>query len=114
MKKAFISFFAVLMITACSKSKGKLYKETDSFVQSLQTTYESYGLNGAENSKITSDGLYQVTPIGRLINVKIMKEVNDKEYEKLKGDLADHYKGDKRVNKVYVCEAGTVMIDCRN
>jgi len=49
-----------------------------------------------------------------LINVKILKVVEDEEYEDLKEDLKSHYKGDKRVNDVYICQGGTVMIDCRN
>ena len=100
---------------SCSPSKTELYKETDAFVESLATTYESYGLlGGAKYSKTTSNGLYRVTPIGRLINVKIEKVVSDAEYEKLRKALERRYKNDKRVNRVYINEAGTVMIDCRN
>ena len=106
---------SLIFVVGCSPSKKELYKETDAFVQSLSTTYQSYGLLGGTNhSKTTSDGLYTVTPIGRLINVKIQKVVSDDEYEKLRKDLEKHYKNDKRVNNVYICGAGTVMIDCRN
>jgi len=106
---------SLIFVAGCSPSKKELYKETDAFVQSLSTTYESYGLLGATNhSKTTSDGLYTISPIGRLINVKIQKVVSDEEYEKLRKDLENHYKNDKRVNKVYICQAGTIMIDCRN
>jgi len=115
MKKTLIYFVILTFIIGCSPSKKELYKETDAFVQSLVTTYESYGiLGGTEHSKTTSDGLYTITPVGRLINVKIQKVVTDDEYEKLRNDLEKHYKNDVRVNKVYICQAGTVMIDCRN
>jgi len=53
-------------------------------------------------------------PVGRLINVKIMKAVSDDIYKKLQEDLMNHYKNDKRVNKVYINTVGTIMIDCRN
>lgn len=115
MNKVFTYSIVLLLITGCSQSKKELFKETDQFVQSLETTYESYGvLDGAEHSKITSDSLYKITPIGRLINVKIQKVVGDDEYEELKEDLKQHYEGDKRVTDVYINSGGTVMIDCRN
>ncbi|WP_431242561.1 hypothetical protein ACQ9BO_22480 [Flavobacterium sp. P21] len=98
---------------SCS-NKNELFKETDSFVQSLQTEYESYGFLGNKYSKTTSDGLYSITPFGRLINVKIQQIVSSEEYEDLKEDLENHYQGDPRVNRVYICQAGTIMIDCRN
>lgn len=102
----------VIAIFGCS-TKNELYKETDSFVESLQTEYESYGFSPEKYSKTTSDGLYTISPIGRLINVKIQKIVRTEKYEALKNDLEDHYKGDSRVNSVYICQAGTIMIDCR-
>jgi hypothetical protein len=63
--------------------------------------------------KHTEDGQYQIFPMGRLINVKILKEVPLSEYEELREDLENHYEGDSRVNQVYICAAGTVMVDCR-
>lgn len=109
-----IFLFITIIIFGCS-SKNELYKETDSFVESLQTEYKSYGIfNDNKYSKTTSDGLYTISPIGRLINVKIQKIVNSEEYEDLRKDLEKHYQGDSRVNNVYVCQAGTIMIDCRN
>lgn len=98
----------------CCSTKSELYKETDSFVQSLQTEYKSYGFSPEKYSKTTSDGLYTISPIGRLINVKIQKVVSTEEYENLKKDIEEHYQGDTRVNSVYICQAGTIMIDCRN
>ncbi|WP_426484277.1 hypothetical protein [Flavobacterium sp. 2] len=112
MKKTILLFIAIIMFS-CS-NKNELFKETDSFVESLQTEYESYGILGNKYSKTTSDGLYTISPIGRLINVKIQKVVSSEEYEDLKKDLESHYHGDSRVNSVYICQAGTIMIDCRN
>lgn len=115
MKKKLIYLFCLLFIISCSPSKRELFKTTDEFVLSLETTYDSYGLlNGREHAITTSDGLFTITPIGRLINVKIEKVVDDEEYEQLREDLAKHYKDDSRVNDVYICGAGTIMIDCRN
>ena len=115
MKKIFVYFISFVFITGCSTSKKELYEKTDAFVQSLETTYESYGVFGGLNYAVTtSDGYYQISPIGRLINVKILKTVSRDEYEELEEDLEDHYKGDSRVNDVYISNAGTIMIDCRN
>ncbi len=114
MKKLFYLSLLVFLVS-CSPSKKELYSITDSFVESLQTTYDSYGIfGGDEYKKVTSDGQYQVMPIGRLINVKILKFVTDDVYKDLQEDLKSHYKNDKRVNDVYVNNGGTIMIDCRN
>lgn len=113
MKKNILLFIAIA-IFGCSRN-SELFEATDSFVQSLQNEYNSYGIfNGKKYSKTTNDGLYTISPIGRLINVKIEKVVNSEEYEDLKKNLEDHYKDDSRVNVVYICQAGTIMIDCRN
>lgn len=115
MKKFIYLFLLSLSLFGCSESKKELYKQTDKFVLSLNKDYKSYGLlGGSDYAVTTSDGLYKITPIGRLINVKIEKVVEDKQYEDLRKDLEDHYKKDYRVNKVYICNGGTVMIDCRN
>lgn len=115
MNKIFICFIGLIFIVGCSPSKKELYEKTDAFVKSLETTYESYGVFGGLNYAVTtSDGLYQITPIGRLINVKILKAVSRDEYEELREDLEDHYDDDTRVNDVYISNAGTIMIDCRN
>ena len=115
MKKILVYFISLIFVMGCSPSKKELYEKTDAFVQSLETTYESYGVFGGLNYAVTtSDGLYQISPIGRLINVKILKAVSKDEYEELREDLEDHYDGDARVNDVYISNAGTVMIDCRN
>jgi hypothetical protein len=102
-------------VTTILDDKKELYEKTDSFVSSLQTTYQSYGIFGGINhTTITSDGLYEIQPIGRLINVRIEKVVDNSEYEDLVKDLESHYSGDSRVNDIYICGSGTIMIDCRN
>jgi hypothetical protein len=113
MKKLFV-LIMILGLTSCSFNKSELYKITDSFVESLSTTYERYGLDISKNQKTTEDGEYTVTPIGRLINVKINKPVSSEEYEDLKKSLLSHYKGNSKVNDVYINKVGTIMIDCRN
>lgn len=114
MKKLFV-LMIILGLTSCSFNKSELFKITDSFVESLSTSYQSYGIfDGKEHAKTTSDGLYQVMPIGRLINVKILKAVNDDIYKDLEKNFISHYKKDKRVNKVYINNGGTIIIDCRN
>lgn len=90
-----------------------LYSLTDKYVESLYTEYESYGLLGGE-PELTPDGKYQVLPIGRLVNVKIMSVVDDSVYENLCKELSAHYKNDNHVNNVFINQAGTIMIDCRN
>ncbi|GHU43528.1 hypothetical protein FACS1894190_14120 [Spirochaetia bacterium] len=113
--KSSLVLLLVSLIIGCSLGNSELFKETDAFVESLFTTYESYGaLGGAKYAKTTNDGLYTVMPIGRLINVKIQKVVDDEVYEKLRKSLERHYKNDKRVNQVYINQGGTIMIDCRN
>jgi len=113
--KKIVYILILAFVVSCSPSKKELYGLTDYFVESLQTTYDSYGILGVQKYiKITSDGQYQVMPVGRLINVKILKVVNDDVYKDLKEDLKNHYKNDRRVNDVYISNGGTIMIDCRN
>ena len=115
MNRILLFSMCLFLMASCSPSKSDLFKETDFFVESLQTTYKSYGmLGGSEHAKTTSDGLYTITPIGRLVNVKIQKLAEQDEYEELQQDLKDHYEGNPKVNDVYICQAGTIMIDCRN
>ena len=106
---------SVLMLTGCESSEvNELYEITDYFVESLQTTYESYGLFGTEKyEEYTKGGQYRVMPLGRLVNVKITRTADSGEYEELRKKLENYYRGDGRVKEVYVCGAGTVMIDCR-
>ena len=76
--KKIIYISIVILFIGCSPNKSELFQVTDSFVESLQTTYDSYGmLGGTEFIKTTTDSEYQVMPIGRLINVKILKIVKE-------------------------------------
>lgn len=109
---------AAMVLTSCGQvneiKNKELFKLTDEIVNSLYTTYESYGLiGGEEHIKYTSDKEYKVFPIGRLVNVRIERLATDEEYEELRKDLELHYKGNYKVNNVYRCQAGTIMIDCR-
>ena len=108
-----LSALCMVLFTSCS-SRSNLYEHTDYFVDQLSTTYQSYGLQGLSEKKTTKDSKYSVTPMGRLIIVKIEDYVPDKEYESLRKDLERHYKRDSRVNRVYINQGGTVVIDCRN
>ncbi|PIB30219.1 hypothetical protein BFP78_14300 [Gaetbulibacter sp. 5U11] len=114
MTKKFALIITFLLFMSCSQSKKELYELTDSFVESLDGEFESYGMQGEKYSKKTPDGKYKVMPIGRLINVKLMEVSEDRIYEELRDDLTNHYEDDNRVNKVYINQGGTIMIDCRN
>ena len=115
MKKLLVISSIILGLISCSSDKKELYEKTDYFVESLSTTYQRYGLlDIKENSKTTEDGLYTITPIGRLINVKVNKYVSSDDYESLKESLLNHYENNSKVNDVYICKAGTIMVDCRN
>lgn len=116
MKKILLLCVSVLCLTllASCSSRSNLYERTDYFVDQLSTTYQSYGLQGLSEKRTTKDSKYSVTPMGRLIIVRIEDYVPDKEYESLQKDLERHYKRDHRVNRVYINQGGTVVIDCRN
>lgn len=115
MKKIIFAFIAsVLLFASCGNEYNELFSITDQFVESLDTTYESYGiLGGLDEVKYTTDKEYKVFPIGRLINVRIERLATDEEYDNLCKALEKHYANDNRVVQVYRCQAGTLMIDCR-
>lgn len=107
-------FLILFAITSCHEIKNKeLYEITDRVVESLYTTYEHYDMFG-KHIEYTKDKEYHIMPTGRLINVRIERVATDKEYEQLLEELQDHYKNNSKVNRVYRCQAGTIMIDCRN
>ena len=115
MKKFFILCLMAIALCSCNLGKRDLYKQTDFFIEQLQTTYSSYGLfGGMDDVRYANDGYYKITPIGRLINVRIEEDVDEKKYESLLNALKRHYSNDNRVNDVYICGYGTIMIDCRN
>lgn len=93
-----------------------LYKQTDYFIEKLYSPYgyESYGLVGIKHQRKTENGEFQITPIGRLINVKRLEYTTDEEYEELKNIIKKHYEDSFRVKNVYICGYGTIMIDCRH
>lgn len=112
MKGILVLCFSALFISGCSRSN--LYELTDYFVEQLSTTYQSYGLQGLSEKKTTDNQKYCVTPMGRLIIVKIEEYASEDQYETLRKDIERHYKRDIRVHDVYINRGGTVVIDCRN
>ena len=97
-KVSFIAIFAVLSLaSSCniiSDNKNKeLYETTDQFVSSLKGEVYSYGMFNSEDYKKTLEN-WTVTPIGRLINVKINKYASDDEYNNLKEQLKNHLSND--------------------
>lgn len=116
MRKLFFISALFFLLCSCDYIKYReLYEVTDEFVESLNTTYKSYGLfGGLDQTKYTKDKEYQVFPTGRLIIVKIDRYADADEYESLRSALESHYSGDKRVNQVYRNQGGTIVIDCRN
>lgn len=113
MKRILILCISVLVLSSCAGDRD-LYKQTDYFVDQLTTVYSSYGLSGLSEKRFTEDGRYGVFPTGRLINVRIEDYASHDDYEKLRKKLERHYKNNPHVNKVYICQGGTIMIDCRN
>ncbi len=103
----------LLTLSSCNK-RSDLYEQTDYFIEKLTTTYSSYGLHGLSDKRFSKDGKYGIAPMGRLIIVRFEESANSDEYESLRKDLEKHYKKDRRVNKVYINQVGTVVIDCRN
>lgn len=107
------SVACLLFISSCS-TRGDLFEQTDYFVSQLSTTYQSYGLQGLSDKRFTKDHKYGITPMGRLIIVRLEEYATSEEYESLRRDLEHHYKNDNRVNRVYINQGGTCVIDCRN
>lgn len=107
------SLTCLFFFSSCD-SRGDLYDQTDYFVEKLSTTYQSYGLQGLSDKRFTKDHKYGVTPMGRLIIVRFEDYATSDEYESLRKDLERHYKNDLRVNRVYINQGGTCVIDCRN
>ena len=116
--KRYLFFNLVLLslLVGCNEMRHReLFEKTDNFVESLNSYVQSYGLlGGQEYTEYAENGYYRIMPMGRLINVRIEQEVSLSEYENLRQILESHYSGDSRVYQVYICEGGTVMIDCRN
>ena len=107
---------AATILISCNMIKYReVYSLTDEVVEQLQSEYESFGLLGGKDYvRYTKDNEYKVTPIGRMINVRIERYAEMEEYEDLRDALKSHYSNDSRVHDVFINELGTVMIDCRN
>jgi hypothetical protein len=119
MKKILSVVLFMLVLSSCNIVNDikyrDLYNHTDYFIEELYSFYgyESYGLEGTKYQKETANGEFQITPIGRLINVKRLEYTTNKEYEELKNIIKNHYKNNWKVKDVYICGYGTIMIDCR-
>lgn len=87
---------------------SSLFQKTDYYVNNLS----SYGSGGVKSSD-SSDGKYTVSIIGRLIIVK-KNYYSGATYSSIKDALEYHYKGNSKVKDVFLNNAGTVTIDCRN
>ena len=115
-KKVVLYILASIILISCNMiNYQEVYSLTDEVIEMLQNEYESFGLfGGMDFVKYTKDNEYKVTPIGRMINVRIEHPAELEEYEDLRDALKSHYSGDSRVNDVFINELGTIMIDCRN
>ena len=105
--------------TSCSKDIEEkffyisLFRKTDQFIDMLDTIYENYDFFG-KKKKDSSDGMFTVTPIGRMIIVKKKIIAGNISYSELEDALKSHYINNFKVNDVYQNKGGTVTIDCRN
>lgn len=109
-------FCFVCIISSCSNIRNReLFAITDDYVENLNLYKGNGGILGMiGEEKKTEDGSITVCAVGRLIVVKLEYVAKEGEYERLKEDLEDRYSNDSRVNKVYINQGGTVVIDCRN
>jgi len=105
--------------TSCSKDDEEefsyisLFRTTDYFIDMLDTVYKHYDVFG-KKKKDSSDGMFTVTPIGRMIIVKKKITAGTISYSELEVALKSHYINNFKVNDVYQNKGGTVTIDCRN
>lgn len=124
-KSKFVLLMIIMMIpmitvsiSSCSKDDdsmsqfSSLFSKTDYFIDMLDEVYEHYDALGKRSSE-TSDYKYTVTPMGRLIIVKIKSSTSSVTYTEVKDALARHYKNNKKVKDVFINNGGTVTIDCR-
>lgn len=93
----------------------KMFKTTNYFIEQLNTSYRSYGLEGLKYAKAITNfnSPMQITPMGRLIIVKINKNVTGSRYNLIRTTLKIRYGFDNRVNDIYINNGGTICIDCR-
>lgn len=107
-----LGLLVLIINTSCQNhiNKNELFKKIDGFVENMD--YRSYSVN-PRNTELTKSGEYRVTPLGRMIIVKIERNATEAEYEKLKRKIARRYKRNKVVREVYINQSGTIVIDCR-
>lgn len=98
-------------ILCCSCGYSELYEKTDMAIK--ETIFSTGGVLNVGTKRYANDGYYQITPIGHLVVVKITEAADSDEYEALRDRLAKHYKKNKVVNRVYINQGGTVVLDCR-
>lgn len=116
--KNFYIIFIFLFIISCNpikeyNEKQDLYDKVEYFVNTLSDYSVSYGIEGYKYTKYSKNKYYKIMPVGRLINVRIEEPVSSDKYLTLKKDLKRHFKSNVLVKDVYICNGGTVMIDCR-
>lgn len=106
------------MLAACSKTPSvpsvynKLFVVTDTFVDFLsESSYNSYDAFG-KKQKETSDGVFLVTPMGRMIVVKIQKP-SQADYDSTLKYLEQRYSKKYYVKDIFKNNGGTITIDCR-
>ena len=112
MKKISLICMLTLMMSSCVKEQSDLVDAVNHYIESFNTIH-SYGIVSRE-SKVTTNGTYTVSPIGRLVIVKINEPVGTEEYEKLQKVLSRRFKSNRCVRNVYINQGGTVVVDCRN
>lgn len=118
MEKVFRFILGLCVLTILTSScqdgeKGQMYEIAEEYVKEFaQSEYNSYSLFDI-HSRFTKDSTYRITPMGRLIIIKNEKGGDSIFYNKLQKEIEKHYKGDERVNEVYINTSGTVVIDCR-
>ncbi len=120
MSALFLICSLMFTITSCSKDDDEesktfsvLLRQTDHFIDMLDTVYDMYDAFGLKSTD-TSDGKFTVTPVGRLIVVKKTTLASDITYVQIKDALQNHYKNKPKVKSVFLNNGGTVTIDCRN
>lgn len=118
MKKILLGVLCIILFASCSKQEvipttyNKLFYVTDTFVDFLEeSSYNSYDALG-KKQKETSDGVFLVTPMGRMIAVKI-KKTYEADYDTTLRHLKTRYASKKKVKDIYKNSGGTITIDCR-
>lgn len=94
---------------------AEVLNQVDTFVYELDKNYDHYDLYGKHKKDVSSDNKsFSVTPMGRVIIVKVNDVVPDSYYNDVKDNIKKKYENDNRVNDVFINNGGTITIDCRN